>query len=165
MKRSTLHVSSQRRAPQIRMSTLYAQFASLCGLGCAVLHKQAKHKRFSAAHADPSNASLAEPCPETEKRSPGSSDPGRPPSERPGALSPFIKNRALTSHTLPTMLDKGESEPQPIPSTDGTKHNHGHGQAHVEECVKPLGFVMHPATVGAPNAVVSFFLASWALRL
>ena len=66
---------------------------------------------------------------------------------------------------MPAISDKAKSKSQQIPSTDRTKHNHGHGQAHVEECVKPLGFVMHAATVGAPNAVVSFFLASWALRL
>jgi hypothetical protein len=59
---------------------------------------------------------------------------------------------------------KRSSESQPIPSTDGTKHNHGHGQAHVEECVEPVGFVIHAATVGAPNTVMSFFFASWALH-
>ena len=67
--------------------------------------------------------------------------------------------------TRQVVLRQAELESQQIPSTDGSKHDHCHGQAHVEEYIEPAGFVMHAATVGAPNAVVSFFLASWALCL
>ena len=74
------------------------------------------------------------------------------------------RNRDPQSVNLPATSHKAKSESQPIPSTDGTKHNHGHGQAHVEEYVEPVGFVMHAATVRAPNTVMSFFSASWTLR-
>ena len=97
-----------------------------------------------------------------KKRLPGTVPIQESPSKR--STLPLVAGAETFHRNFANDVKQAESKSQQIPSTDRTKHNHGHGQAHVEECVEPVGFVMHAATVGAPNTVMSFSFASWALH-